>query len=464
MSEDRFEAGKALHRAGDFAGAIAIYREVVTAEPDHFRALNNLGACHEELDQHGEAEAAFRRALGIAPDEAPLHHNLGRLLHLEGRLEEAERHYRRALELDGSIGGVHFNLGRLLQEAGRHEDAEPALRVAAAEDPDAPAAHSFLGDALFAQRRVEEALGEYQRVTELDPHDAAAHFDLGKSYETLRRADEAAACYRAALERDARSDAAREALARALESSGRHDEAIASLHEWLAAYPENELAQHLLASLGGADAPARASDGYVRETFDRFASDFDRTLARLQYQAPQLVMAMIAVGIGDPPQSLDILDAGCGTGLCGPLLKPYAKRLVGMDLSGGMLERARRRDVYDELEEAELTEYLASHPQAFDLIASADTFCYLGALQTPLEAARRALRPGGFLALTLEWLSDSDGHALQSHGRYAHSEPYVRHALAVAGFEHVVIAHGALRMEGGSAVAGLLVSAKRPLG
>ncbi len=457
----RFEAAKERHHAGDWAGAVAIYREVVAAEPEHFRALNNLGACHEELDQHAEAEAAFRKALAVAPDEAPLHHNLGRLLHLGSRLEEAEQHYRRALELNADLAGAHFNLGRLLQESGRPEDAEPVLRAAAAEDPEAPAALSFLGDALFAQRRVDEALVAYQRVVELDPEDAAARFDLGKSFETLRRAEEAVACYRAALERDPRSNASREALARALESAGRHDEAVASLKEWLAREPEHELALHLLASLGGADAPARASDGYVRDTFDRFAGDFDRTLARLQYQAPQLVLAMVQVALGEPPQALDVLDAGCGTGWCGPLLKPYARRLVGIDLSGGMLERARRREVYDELEEAELSAYFCAHEQSFDLIASADTFCYLGGLQSPLDAARRALRPGGLLALTLEWYADGEGHVLQKSGRYAHSEASVRHALAVTGFESVLVAHGALRMEGGAAVAGLLVSAKR---
>ena len=43
-----------------------------------------------------------------------------------------------------------------------------------------------------------------------------------------------------------------------------------------------------------------------------------------------------------------ILDAGCGTGLCGPLLKPWARRLVGVDLSGGMLEKARALQLYDE--------------------------------------------------------------------------------------------------------------------
>ncbi|MEO5989138.1 MAG: tetratricopeptide repeat protein [Candidatus Eisenbacteria bacterium] len=458
----RFDEAKELHRAGDIEGAIALYQVVVAHDPDHFRALNNLGACHEELDQNAQAEEAFRRALALAPAEAPLHHNLGRLMHLEGRLEEAEQYYRRAIELDPQLSGAHFNLGRLLQESGRHEDAEPALRTAVEEDPRAPAPHSCLGDALFAQRRVEEALTAYRRVAELDPADAATQFDLGKSLETLHRADEAVDCYRAALERDAGSDPAREALARALEATGRHDEAIASLRQWLEREPGHEVAEHLLASLGASETPDRASNGYVRDTFDRFAVDFDRTLARLQYQAPQLVIAMVAVSLGSPPQALDVLDAGCGTGLCGRLLKPYARHLVGVDLSGGMLERARRGDVYDELEQAELTAYLSSHPNAFDVIASADTFCYLGGLEVPFVTARRALRPGGLFALTLEWNPHGDGHVLQPNGRYAHSEPYVRHALAVAGFEDAVIAHGALRTEGGAAVAGLLVSARRP--
>jgi predicted TPR repeat methyltransferase len=49
------------------------------------------------------------------------------------------------------------------------------------------------------------------------------------------------------------------------------------------------------------------------------------------------------------------LDAGCGTGLCGPLLRPYASELTGVDLSAGMLDRARPRQVYDHLEKGELS-------------------------------------------------------------------------------------------------------------
>ena len=44
----------------------------------------------------------------------------------------------------------------------------------------------------------------------------------------------------------------------------------------------------------------------------------------------------------DASRSLDVLDAGCGTGLCGPLVAPYARRLVGVDLSEAMLARPAR--------------------------------------------------------------------------------------------------------------------------
>ena len=55
-------------------------------------------------------------------------------------------------------------------------------------------------------------------------------------------------------------------------------------------------------------------------------------------------MARLADARLSPAKALDILDAGCGTGLCGPLLAPYARRLVGVDLSDGMLKHAREKN------------------------------------------------------------------------------------------------------------------------
>ncbi len=81
-----------------------------------------------------------------------------------------------------------------------------------------------------------------------------------------------------------------------------------------------------------------------------------------------------------PDGRLVVLDAGCGTGLCGPLLRPYASRLVGVDLSGGMLDHARRKEIYTDLVQSELTEFLAAQQRAFDVIVAADTLVYFGDL------------------------------------------------------------------------------------
>jgi predicted TPR repeat methyltransferase len=162
---------------------------------------------------------------------------------------------------------------------------------------------------------------------------------------------------------------------------------------------------------------------------------------------------------------LDVLDAGCGTGLCGPLVAPYARRLVGVDLSDGMLAHARDKQVYDELGAAELTAYLSGQTEAFDLIVSADTLVYFGALANVAEAAAGALRPGGLLAFTLEETTEGSsptaGYCIRPHGRFNHSASYVERVLADAGFD-TDIRRGELRLESGLPVAGLVVIATRP--
>jgi predicted TPR repeat methyltransferase len=75
--------------------------------------------------------------------------------------------------------------------------------------------------------------------------------------------------------------------------------------------------------------------------------------------------------------------------------------------------------------------------------------------------AARALRPGGHLIFTLEESQSagpSAGYRLQAHGRYCHERDYVERALSAAGFR-VSIVRAELRMEAGTPVAGLAVTA-----
>jgi predicted TPR repeat methyltransferase len=149
--------------------------------------------------------------------------------------------------------------------------------------------------------------------------------------------------------------------------------------------------------------------------------------------------------------------------LCGPVLRPYAARLVGIDLSAGMIRRAETRGNYDELTVTEITQYLAEHPAQFDLMVSADTLVYFGELSEICQKAWHSLRSGGWLVFTVEELTRDApaGFVLQEHGRYAHRGEYVAGSLIHAGFEVRILEQVSTRHESGKPVPGLLVVAER---
>jgi predicted TPR repeat methyltransferase len=232
--------------------------------------------------------------------------------------------------------------------------------------------------------------------------------------------------------------------------------------DWLDKEPDNPYVQHhLAASLG--ELPERASDAYVEHVFDKFAADFDTQLATLKYCAPELVADALRAALPAPSAQYDIADLGCGTGLCGPLLKPWARSLVGCDLSAGMLARAAPRQVYDELLKAELVQFLVERPGAFDVLVSADTLIYFGELEPVFAAAQAALRPGGVLVFTLEALPDESptGYRLTESGRFAHSVAGLRARLAAAGLGVQAVMPVSARHEAGKPVPGWLVTAAR---
>src|SRR5205823_1798095 len=110
--------------------------------------------------------------------------------------------------------------------------------------------------------------------------------------------------------------------------------------------------------------------------FDGYAEKFDEHLTgQLRYRCPELLHE--AVARLNPGAGLNVLDLGCGTGLCGPLFRPLAATLTGVDLSPGMIDKARRRGVYDRLDLEDLVTALRRAPGAVDLLLAADVLVYV---------------------------------------------------------------------------------------
>jgi predicted TPR repeat methyltransferase len=350
----------------------------------------------------------------------------------------------------------------VLEGLGKLSEAEACYRKAISLRPDHAPAHNNLGVVLTAQKRAAEAVAVYRRAIELAPDSADFRYNLGNALRKAGEIEEAVAAYREAVALKPDHAGACQGLARALVQAGRREEAARVFEEWLRADPANPVVLYLRAACLGQDLPDRAPDAYIKQVFDEMADSYDAHLVEnLDYRGPGLLMEALSTALPPPAAALDVLDAGCGTGLCGPPLRPYARHLTGVDLAPAMLARAAGRKAYDDLINAELTAFLGRQPQAYDLICSADTLCYFGALEPVFEAAAKALKPGGVLAFSLEDAGDqSSGWQLNPPGRYSHSRSYVEGALGKAGLTVHSFSSVVLRTEGKQPVAGYLVLAR----
>ena len=297
-----------LQQNEQWAAAGEIYRRILEAAPDHADALHFSGVLAHQQARSDEAVALIERSLELEPDRADWYSNLGIVLQDRLELDEAIAAYEHAIALDPDHANAHNNLGVVLRAKGRSVEAEAAYRAAIRIDPEHSDAYNNLGVLLNGQQRQREAALCFSKVITLRPKHPEARRLLALAHSTL----------------------------------GEVDKAVEVFEEWLRDEPDDPIARHMLAACSGRDVPPRASDAYIERTFDSFAASFDAKLAKLLYRAPALVAAMLEdAGLG-ASRSLDVLDAGCGTGLCGPLIAPYARRLVGVDLSEGCSSRPAR--------------------------------------------------------------------------------------------------------------------------
>lgn len=411
-----------------------------------------------------EAEELYQRVLEIAPDHADALHFLGVLHHQQGDSPSAIRLIRKALQKDPQYVGARINLGNVLKEQGRFIDAEAEYRKVLQSGAESADAYNNLGAVLRLQKKLDGAIAAYERATELAPGNADAFQNLGNAFKAANRVEEALTAYRKAIEIDPGHCDAHLNLGRALYRFGRLDEALTVYRKWLEVEPDNPIAAHMLAACQGDQSPTRCSDEFVKQSFDAFAVSFDEVLERLEYRAPRLVGEAVEAATTAPARQFCVLDAGCGTGLCGPGLRPFANHLVGVDLSPKMVDKARAGGVYDDLNVSELTEHMRQQSERYDLIVSADTLVYFGDLVPVFHAAARALRPNGILIFTLERADDhveSTGYRLNPHGRYSHPQDFVETSLQAAGFRVHEIRRDTLRLEVHQPVDGLIVTARK---
>lgn len=214
-------------------------------------------------------------------------------------------------------------------------------------------------------------------------------------------------------------------------------------------------------------APAKADQGKMAASiFDKFANDYDEVLASIGNNGPELIGKMLDALPIARKRKLDVLDAGCGTGLCAKILKPYAKQLHGADISVPMLEKAKTRNQYQFLTRTDLNLPATIPAGPFDLVVLADVLLYFGDLTPVLPPLVQRLKPGGWLLLTVEDGGEmgAPGYVLGASGRHKHALAHVAHAMSAAGLGKTKFEmRETLRHEFGAPVPGLALAAQKPM-
>ena len=284
-----------------------------------------------------------------------------------------------------------------------------------------PAELYALAERLKQYGKIQTAYLCLKRVVEMKPDDWDAWYYLGDAALTLGKRAEGRDAYQRYFER----------------------------------HPDDAEIEHLLIALkDDVPPPPRASDRTIQCIYKDFADHYD-TLMRddLDYQGPERLQDAIRGVIGEA-RGLNVLDVGCGSGLSGLGLKPFAGSLTGIDLSPEMLALAKTRGLYDRLEVAEITDWLERSAERFDIVAACDCLIYFGDLHRIAGAAAKRLNPGGLFAMSME-RGDRYPFTLTDTGRYQHHPDHVREVAGEARLTVARLDEAFLRTEYGNKVTGI---------
>ena len=311
--------------------------------------------------------------------------------------------------------------------------------------------------------QLNDALKFYVKTLQDDPHTPGAtnlisailrtYLELALTLIKVGRDQEAIQSFQQVLAIQPDESVAHAYLSRLFISFNDFQQASVHLRHYLRLVPEDHIGARMLLAHTGAEAiPERPAASYITRYYDNYAASYDHKLVEdLQYQCPQIIFAALRKHCQNAG---DILDLGCGTGLCGQAVRSLATRLDGVDLSPQMIAKARERSIYNELEVADIYSFMERKASSYDVIVAAGVFEHVGDPSPIFQSAFGAVRDRGLFIFTAED-NQTQNLSVNSSGYYMHSRTYLEERAKQCGFSTNSLESVTMRIDNGTPVPGL---------
>ncbi|MBR6355349.1 MAG: tetratricopeptide repeat protein [Alphaproteobacteria bacterium] len=451
-AKEQFEA--ALELDADYLEAATNLAEVSDDTDSLEKLANNnpqalyyLGRRAFVATDYTRAAEYLQQADALADDDE-IKAMLGESLIPLGQTEPAQKMFYQALNINPHNVTALMNLADMEADSHNFGEAEKLYKRGIEIAPENLRLHTNYAEMLCRNRRTLEGLEEYRKAVILAPQTPELSYNLSLILKSLEEYEQALdlmfhAFYLAPEHTDWSLNIAETLV---LFNEQAPEKARKICENWYQKMPENTIVQHLWSALNHQTAANESA--YNQLLFDNFAATYEQTLKNIQYAVVDKIAELCGTLKGR------ILDLGCGTGLAAQKLKTPENEFVGVDISEKMLDLARQKNVYADLQQDDILAYLHdSHPN-FDAVIAADVFCYFGDLR-PIIAAIAPTR----LIFSVETDSQAEKYTIQANGRYKHNPEYLKQLLQNIGYTQIEQHDLVLRRENGKDVAGCIISA-----
>jgi predicted TPR repeat methyltransferase len=443
-----------FYRQDNYDAAKKAYQDAISIDKNYVDAYYNLALLLIKQNEIDNAITKLNHALTLKPNHTQAHYQVGQQYLNQNNYQQAIEHLDHCLQQNPNNAEFNHLMGLALYQDGQHEGAIHYLEQTLIHDPKHPEANHNLANAHLKLKNPEIALNYFFKQLEITPF-FESYYNIGVLLTYQERQRDAAQYLLQASEMKPDDLDTQLNLGNLYLKLLNYEKAIHHYQKAQTLSPNDAEINHILQAISQSDNPDQPPNEYTEHLFNQYAPYYDKHLSQfLHYTVPEQLHQAIEQEEGEQ-QSLTIIDLGCGTGLCGEFFARSADTLIGIDIAADMIEVAKTKNLYTQLEVNDIHTALSQHHNA-DLILAADVFTYIGDLGAIFDAVYHSLKPKGLFAFSVERGHQQD-YVLQKTIRYAHSQQYIKKLSDQNKFTQLRCDNIILRKQSGKPVEGYLV-------